>query len=220
MRISRTGQLVQVRKHCLPIMVMLLCTLLSCTKRVEGIVLSERDDNVKWDAVHVDFIYARATSGENIDNEYESFRDNAVKRGIPFGAVCLYDDFEGGNGYSRFQSFKNVVPKGSVDLIPALFVNYPALLQNKEHFFEGVLEWIRLCKEYYGTYPLVFCDEKGLFSQLGMDSILIWSSSLLGKTPIESAKLVFYGSELIPGFSEEVSCVYLNGRIDDIMLLP
>ena len=198
-------------------LLVLLGTLASCAKRVEGIVLSERDNINKWDEINVGFIYARATSGESVDDEYDSFRTNAAKQGIPFGAVCLYDDFEGGSGYSRFQSFKSIVPKGSVDLIPALFVNYPELLQNKEHFLNGVREWIELCKDYYGTYPLVFCNEKGLFSQLGTYNILIWSSSLFGESPIESAKMVFYGSELIPGFNEEVSCVYLNGNIDDIM---
>ena len=151
---------------------------------VDGIDISHHNKVTDWDRVHVKFIYAKATEGQSHkDSKYSSYRRNATKRGIPFGAYHFLSTNV--SAKKQFQNFKNVVPKGSTTLIPMLDIEGKLSISNDSlHALVG--GWIKECHDYYGVYPptkackLSF-DIESLpsISSMGMSVVLPFGTAFL-----------------------------------------
>lgn len=83
-------------------------------KHVDGIDISHHNKVKDWSKVNVGFIYAKATEGKSHRNtKYKSYRRNAMKRKIPFGAYHFLNTAV--SAKQQLDNFKEVVPKGSTD---------------------------------------------------------------------------------------------------------
>lgn len=80
-------------------------------KHIDGIDISHHNRVRDWSKVNVGFIYAKATEGKSHrDSKYKSYRRNAMKRKIPFGAYHFLNTKV--SAKEQFNNFKSVVPNG------------------------------------------------------------------------------------------------------------
>lgn len=209
------------------ILLFLLATgfLLKCSqqqKHVDGIDISHHNRVTDWNKVNVGFIYAKATEGKSHrDTKYKSYRHNAMKRNIPFGAYhFLSTDIP---AKQQFQNFKNVVPKGSTTLIPMLDVE--DVFNNSRSKIQAIVgEWIELCHDYYGSYPIVYCSPQFVYHiyLMGTPNIskcLFWVGDIhTSFLPLKSGKIVQFKIDKLDGFEGGIDCNYLNGSLDELMI--
>ena len=191
-------------------------------KHVDGIDISHHNRVTDWSKVNVGFIYAKATEGKSHrDSKYKSYRRNALKRKIPFGAYHFLSTNV--SAQQQFNNFKNVVPKGSTDLIPMLDVE-DVLNCNRSELQAIVGEWIELCKQYYGSYPIIYCSPQFVFHLylMGTPNIskcAFWVGDIhTSFLPLKSGKIVQFKIDKVDGFAGEIDCNYLNGSLDEIRM--
>ena len=189
----------------------------------EGFYISSSakiDDN--WDNTNIDFVYVSVPDDE-MNGEYYDIRDKVMKRGVPFGTYCYCDNSDHSfYAVPFFENFKKIVPKESLDLIPAIFVNSPSILNlDKEGYINNVNKLIELFKDYYGAYPLVCCLDHELRHQLQIEECPIWTpfiDKLTSYSDWKSGKIVPHNSGFVQGIDKDVYFIYLNGSINDIRL--
>lgn len=191
-------------------------------KHVDGIDISHHNRVRDWSKVNVGFIYAKATEGKSHrDSKYKSYRRNAMKRKIPFGAYHFLNTKV--SAKEQFNNFKSVVPKGSTDLIPMLDVE--DVLNSKRSETQAIFgEWIELCHEYYGSYPIVYCSPQFVYHVYLMGTPNIskcpfWVGDIhTSFLPLKSGKILQFKIDKVDGFDGGIDCNYLNGSLDELRM--
>mgnify|MGYP002859789540 CR=1 FL=1 len=192
-------------------------------KHVDGIDLSHHNVVSDWNKVNVGFVYAKATEGKSHrDNKYKSYRRNAMKRGIPFGAYHFLSTNT--SARDQFQNFKKVVPKGSTDLIPMLDIEGD-LPVSKDSLHSLVGGWIKDCYDYYGVYPILYISPYSLCLRLiDMENFwkcYRWSGITMPHwdiIPFNTAKIIQFKIDAVDGFKSKVDCNHLNGSLNDLRM--
>ena len=126
-------------------------------RTISGIDLSHHNQVDDWTKVVADFVYLKATEGATwTDPQFNTYLKKAKSENIPVGAYNFMTTMT--YAPSQFESFKKMVPKGTVDLIPMLDIER----QNKGHEMSKtqlqshVREWVTLCEKYYGRKPIIY----------------------------------------------------------------
>ena len=192
-------------------------------RTVDGIDISHHNVVRDWDKVKVGFIYAKATEGKSHrDTKFIRFRRNAMKRNIPFGAYhFLSTDV---SAKQQFQNFKNVVPKGSITLIPMLDIEGELSIPD-DSLKSLVGGWIQECHDYYGYYPLLYLCPYHLYLRLmgtpNLRKCQLWSSITPPHwdiIPFYTARIVQFKIDKMDGFEGGIDCNHLNGSLDDLRM--
>ncbi|MDE5882968.1 MAG: hypothetical protein K2H60_14710 [Muribaculaceae bacterium] len=106
----------------------------------------------------INFIIAKATEGsDHIDTKYLKHKKYAYENGIKFGAYHFLSKIS--PIADQFENYKRVVGK-DIDIIPCLDIEQI----NGKHWGRGearkaVKEWSTLCLDYYGKYPIIYCND-------------------------------------------------------------
>lgn len=104
------------------------------------------------------FIIAKATEGSTlVDRKYKKHRAFAVSKNIKFGAYHFLTKQSPVS--EQFEHFKNTVGK-DIDIVPCVDIEKV----NNKHWGmkearKAIKEWSELCKEYYGKYPIIYCND-------------------------------------------------------------
>ena len=192
-------------------------------RTVDGIDISHHNRVTDWDKVKVGFIYAKATEGKSHkDRKYQSYRRNAVKRGIPFGA---YHFLSTDIAYEQqFQNFRNSVPKGSTTLLPMLDIEGELPIPD-DSLKSLVGGWIRECHEYYRVYPILYLSPYSIYLRLigtpNIGKCFLWSGITLPHRdiiPLYTAKIVQIKVDKIDGFEGGIDCNHLNGSLEELVM--
>ncbi|MBO4446957.1 MAG: hypothetical protein J5764_02395 [Bacteroidales bacterium] len=126
----------------------------------EGLDLSHHNTVTDWKAVKADFIYIKATEGANYkDPKWHSYSLNAAAAGIPVGAYHFLTTSS--SAEDQFKNFSSSVPKGSIQLIPALDIEKqtPGAILPRKELQQLVRRWVTLCDEHYGRKPVIYCSQ-------------------------------------------------------------
>ena len=192
-------------------------------RTVDGIDISHHNVVRDWDKVKVGFIYAKATEGRSHrDRKYKSYRQNATKRDIPFGAYhFLSTDV---SATLQFQNFKKAVPKGSTTLIPMLDIEGKLPIPD-DSLKALVGGWINECYNYYGYYPVLYLSPYSIYIRLigtpNLSKCQLWSGITPPRweiIPFYTARIVQFKIDKVNGFVGGVDCNHLNGTIDDLKM--
>ena len=188
-------------------------------RTVDGIDISHHNVVRDWDKVKVGFIYAKATEGKShIDRKYKSYRQNAMKRSIPFGAYhFLSTDV---SAKQQFQNFKNIVPKGSTTLIPMLDIER---YTDRTTLQALIGDWIQECHDYYGVYPILYVSPQFLYALLigtpNISKCYFWVGDVnTSFIPFMSGKIFQFKIDKVEGFEGGIDCNYLNGSLNDLRM--
>ena len=130
-----------------------------------GIDVSHHNDILSSDSPEaykrldsIQFLIAKATQGNGfVDSKYKRHRDFARKHDLKFGAYhFLTREHEASD---QFDNFKKIAGK-DIDIIPCLDIEgYDGKQWSRGEARKQLKEWNDRCKEYYGTYPIVYCNE-------------------------------------------------------------
>lgn len=106
----------------------------------------------------IQFLIAKATQGKGfVDRRYKNHRDYAKERNLKFGAYHFLT--RESNTFDQFKNFKKIVGK-NIDIIPCLDIErYDNNHWHRSEARKKLQEWNKLCIEYYGVYPIVYCNE-------------------------------------------------------------
>lgn len=192
-------------------------------RTVDGIDISHHNTVTDWNKVKVGFIYAKATEGKSHkDRKYRSYRRNAMKRGIPFGAYhFLSTDV---SAIQQFQNFRNSVPKGSITLLPMLDIE-GELPVSDDSLKSLVGGWIKECLDYYGVYPILYLSPYSIYLRLmgthNVNKCFLWSGITMPHwdiIPFYTAKIVQHKVDRVDGFEGGVDCNHLNGSLNELII--
>ncbi len=108
---------------------------------------------------NVQFIIAKATEGKLIvDEKFKKHRKYARKHDKKFGAyhfLTMRTPVK-----DQFENYKRVVGK-DIDILPIVDIEKNNGVDwSKKQAREYAQEWIKLCKEYYGVEPIIYCTER------------------------------------------------------------
>lgn len=121
-------------------------------------ILSDNAPEAYKNLDSIEFLIAKATQGKGfVDSKYKRHRHLARKNNLKFGAYHFLTREH--SVADQFDNFKKVVGN-DIDIIPCLDIER----YDDNHWTRGearakLKEWNEKCKEYYGTYPIVYCNE-------------------------------------------------------------
>ncbi|MDE6682151.1 MAG: glycoside hydrolase family 25 protein [Muribaculaceae bacterium] len=106
----------------------------------------------------IQFLIAKATQGDSFkDSEYNNYKAYAKKMRLKFGAYHFLT--RNHDAYDQFDHFRKVAGR-EIDIIPCLDIeSYDDKHWSRSEAREKLNEWNEKCKEYYGVYPIVYCNE-------------------------------------------------------------
>ena len=152
-------------------------TLLDIKRTITGIDLSHHNQVEDWGKVTADFVYLKATEGATwTDPKFKIFLEGAKKEKIMVGAYHFMTTSS--EASDQFESFRKMVPRGMVDLIPMLDIERQnkGHIMTKEHLQKHVREWVSLCESYYGRKPIIY-SSLGFYTKYlkgKFDDCLFW----------------------------------------------
>ena len=130
-----------------------------------GIDLSHHNEISDWSRLDVDFIYLKATEGTGwVDPLFNDYLKKARRHDIPVGDYHFMTTAS--SAKEQFASFKADVPEDLIDLVPVLDIERQSKghILSKKQLQKHVLEWCRLCKHHYGSYPIIY-SSLGFYQQ-------------------------------------------------------
>lgn len=124
-----------------------------------GIDVSHHNGVIDWAKVAKDtnivFVYIKATTGAtHLDNRYKTNIKEARKNGLKVGSYHFLTSYS--SAHAQFENFKKQVKRSEQDLIPMVDVEAELGKWTREQVQDSLLVFMRLCKSYYGKYPLVY----------------------------------------------------------------
>jgi len=143
------------------ICVMSVLSLMSQTS-YNGIDVSHHNGKINWKDVAKDkkiqYVYIKATTGATrVDERYAYNVKNARENGLKVGSYHFFTSYS--SAHKQFDNFKSVVKKSSQDLIPMVDVESSLEKWTKRQVQDSLLVFMRLCKSYYGVYPMVYSGQ-------------------------------------------------------------
>ena len=216
------------------ILILLFCLVSSCRNQPDnapykhfiGIDLSHHNSIADWSQLSVDFIYLKATEGTGwVDPKFQFRLSEACKWEIPVGAYHFMTTAS--SAKDQFESFKAAVPKDKIDLIPVLDIERQSKghLLSKKQLQQHVLEWCRSCKQYYGSYPIIY-SSLGFYQQNFngvLDHLMFWCGDVDAALEYVNQKVwVLWQHEIneVAGVKGKIDINLLNKemQLSDIML--
>lgn len=124
-----------------------------------GIDVSHHNGVIDWAKVAKDtnivFVYIKATTGAtHIDDCYKKHITEARKNGLKVGSYHFLTSYS--SAHAQFENFKKQVKRSEQDLIPMVDVEAELGKWTRKQVQDSLLVFMRLCKSYYGKYPLVY----------------------------------------------------------------
>lgn len=132
-------------------------TLRDIKRTVSGIDLSHHNQVEDWGKISADFVYLKATEGATwTDPKFNTYLKCAKDENLLVGAYHFMTTSS--EALEQFESFKKIVPKGTIDLIPMLDIERQnkGHIMTKEQLQKHVREWVSLCEGYYGRKPIIY----------------------------------------------------------------
>lgn len=125
--------------------------------KCDGLDVSHHNalDLSKYD---IQFIIAKATEGNRMkDRKFQKYKEYAKANDLKFGAYHFLT-WET-SAKEQFENYKSKVGR-DIDIIPCLDIEKN---KNQEWSYKRARkfakEWSILCKEYYGVYPIIYCND-------------------------------------------------------------
>lgn len=125
-----------------------------------GVDLSHHNTVSDWNKVKVDFMYLKATEGASYkDPKFNYYVKNAKKYGIAVGAYHFFRTDV--TAESQFENFKEEVPRGKTNLIPAIDIERMTKGHklSKIKLRKEVRTFVDLCYSYYDKKPLIYSGQ-------------------------------------------------------------
>lgn len=124
-----------------------------------GIDVSHHNGVIDWSKVAKDtnivFVYIKATTGAtHLDDRYKINIKEARKNGLKVGSYHFFTSYS--SAHAQFENFKKQAKKSEQDLIPMVDVEAELGRWTRRQVQDSLLVFMRLCKSYYGKYPLVY----------------------------------------------------------------
>ena len=124
-----------------------------------GIDVSHHNGVIDWAKVAKDtnivFVYIKATTGAtHLDNRYKKNIKEARKNGLKVGSYHFFTSYS--SAHAQFENFKKQAKRSEQDLIPMVDVEAELGRWTRRQVQDSLLMFMRLCKSYYGKYPLVY----------------------------------------------------------------
>lgn len=124
-----------------------------------GIDISHYQGDVNWDKVktnkNIKFVYIKATEGATWrDKKRAAYAAGAHSKKLLVGFYHFYRSSS--SGAEQFNNFKTATEGLPCDLIPVLDIEVEPKASEKKQFEEGIKTFVRLCKKYYGDYPIIY----------------------------------------------------------------
>lgn len=130
------------------------------SSQYNGIDVSKYQGQINWKKVaddkKIQFVYVKATEGASrVDNKYAENIKKARKEGIKVGSYHYFISRK--SAEEQFRNFKRYVDKSQQDLIPMVDVELKGNEQiDRETLQKRLAEFMRLVKDEYGVYPIVY----------------------------------------------------------------
>ena len=123
-----------------------------------GIDVSRHSGNIDWVKEAKDknifFVHLKATTGAtHVDDFYKTNIKKARKNGLKEGSYHFFTSYS--SAYARFENFKKQAKRSEQDLIPMVDVEAELSKWTHKQIQDSLLVFMRLCKAYYGAYPMV-----------------------------------------------------------------
>lgn len=159
----------------------------------------------------LEFIIAKATQGGGfVDGKYKKHREFSRKKGWKFGAYHFLTREHA--VVSQFENFKNTVGR-DIDIIPCLDIErYDGSHWGRREARNMLRQWNELCLNYYGEYPIVYCNDTYRIVYFGDMPNKFWINNWITK-PFTDCVIHQYTSN-----SETLDYNYLPGAVEDILL--
>lgn len=144
-----------------------------------GIDVSHYNKNVEYiiEKYQPRCIIAKATQGTNYKDPTFNYHKKLAKQyHIPFGAYHFFsfkDEIE-----DQFENYKNCIEK-DINIKPIIDVESYNNLKDLtyEEMTSKIKRFGELCYEYYGVYPIIYCDElyRIKYFLVGFDDYEFWT---------------------------------------------
>ena len=118
---------------------------------------------------------------------------------------------------SQFKSYKSVVSKDQIDLVPVLDIErctkgHP---MDKLSLQRHVKKWCKLCKQHYGVYPILYCSREFYLKHFKekFNSLLFWCGDVNAtRSYVDKVNWTIwqYSISLIPGIQGKVDVNQLH----------
>lgn len=124
-----------------------------------GIDVSHHNGVINWTKVAKDtnivFVYIKATTGAtHTDDCYKTHIKEARKNGLKVGSYHFFTSYS--SAHAQFENFKKQAKRSEQDLIPMVDVEAELGRWTRKQVQDSLLVFMRLCKSYYGKYPIVY----------------------------------------------------------------
>lgn len=124
-----------------------------------GIDVSRHNGKIDWAKVAKDknivFVYIKATTGAtHVDDCYKTNIKEARKNGLKVGSYHFFTSYS--SAHAQFENFKKQAKRSEQDIIPMVDVESELGKWTHKQIQDSLLVFMRLCKAYYGAYPMVY----------------------------------------------------------------
>lgn len=128
-----------------------------------GIDVSHHNGTIDWAKVAKDpnivFVYIKATTGAtHVDDCYKKNIKEARNNGLKVGSYHFFTSYS--SAHAQFENFKKQAKKSEQDLIPMVDVEAELGKWTHKQVRDSLLVFMRLCKAYYGAYPMVYGSQR------------------------------------------------------------
>ena len=146
-----------------------------------GIDVSEYQGDIDWETLFdknkVDFVFVRATAGDDTEDKYFRANWRQLKRhSVPRGAYHYYRPNE--NSTEQANLYIRTVKLESGDFVPVLDIEKYSKVQSLASLKNGLLNWLSIVEEHYGVVPMIYTYsnyyEKVLFDDKRFWRYPIW----------------------------------------------
>lgn len=124
-----------------------------------GIDISHYQGNIDWNKLaknrNIKFVYIKATEGSTWTDKYrQQYAEEASKRKLLVG---FYHFFRASSsGAEQFENFRKATEGLPCKLIPVLDIEIEPKASEMAKFEDGIKTFIKLCRKYYGEYPIIY----------------------------------------------------------------
>lgn len=154
-----------------------------------GVDVSHHNGVIDWAKVAKDtnivFVYIKATTGAtHLDDCYKTNIKEARKNGLKVGSYHFFTSYS--SAHAQFENFKKQAKRSEQDLIPMVDVEAELGRWTRKQVQDSLLVFMRLCKSYYGKYPLVYGSQTSYnkYCAPRFNKFHLMIANYNGKTPV------------------------------------
>jgi len=124
-----------------------------------GIDISHYQGDINWDKLtsnkNIKYVYIKATEGATwTDKNRAKYAQNAHDKKLYVGYYHFFRSTS--SGADQFENFRKAIDGLPNNLIPVLDIEVEPKASEKAQFEQGIETFMKLCKKYYGVYPIIY----------------------------------------------------------------